>query len=74
MQAVVESYPPLVTAFATADLDADGADDLLLELVQTYGDGWFSTLWIVDGTSTADAFRMASIPLGGSGEIGRAHV
>ncbi len=67
VHAVVESYAPLVTGFATADLNRDGANELLLEMIQTYGDGWFSTLWVVDGKSTGANLEVSAVPLAGVG-------
>ncbi len=71
--AVIESYYSLiVTNAARADLNRDNLSEWLLETVQIYGDGYYSTLWIVDGRSLVDSLRIHTLELGGSSGEGNA--
>jgi hypothetical protein len=63
----IAGYAPILIGYAVADLDNNGADELLLEFAQVYGDGWFSTLWVIDGARFQGELRVSSIALGGSG-------
>jgi hypothetical protein len=47
----IEDGARFVSQVQTIDLNHDGIADWLLEVVHTYGDGFYSELWIVNGNS-----------------------
>jgi hypothetical protein len=65
--AVVREGNPIVVAHHSADLDGDGRSELVLQLVSTYGDGYTTALWIVNGRSRENGPNIATVTLGGSG-------
>lgn len=70
--ALVAQGRPVVVDYQLADLDGDGKPELLLQLVSTYGDGYTTALWIVDGAASQNGnLRIAAETLdGSSGEPG----
>jgi len=68
--ATVAEGAPVMINTASADLNADGKPELVLQLAGTYGDGYATVLWIVNGDGT-QGLRIDTVPLGGSnGEPG----
>ena len=70
--ALVAQGHPTVVEYRLADLDGDRQPELLLQLVSTYGDGYTTALWIVDGAASQNgSLRITAVTLGGSsGEPG----
>lgn len=58
-----EAYPVRVTR---VDLNGDGAPEWVLEVCAVNGDGYATSLWVVDGTSRPDHPRLTPLPLSGS--------
>ena len=50
----IEEGRPYVAQAQTIDLDNDGTPEWLLEVVSTYGDGYYSMLWVVKQTAAGD--------------------
>jgi hypothetical protein len=63
--AVLTSGKQVVLRAERADLNGDGRPELVMELAETYGDGYTTALWIASGA------QVQPVPLGGaSGEPG----
>ena len=60
---LVEEDRPFTSRVETRDLDGDGKPEWLLEVISTYGDGYYSRLWILAGNSVESAVKFTAIPL-----------
>ena len=60
---LVEEDHPFANQVETRDLDGDGKPEWLLEVVSTYGDGYYSRLWVLAGNSVESAVKLATVPL-----------
>ena len=45
------------------DINADGAQDWLVEIAARYGDGFYAVLWIIDGRTAADSLTLERLLL-----------
>jgi hypothetical protein len=62
-QVWIEEGSAYVAQAQSIDLDHDGTPDWLLEIVDIYGDGYFSTLWVVNGKQSAGVLQIDRLPL-----------
>jgi hypothetical protein len=63
LQVLAEAESAYPSHVETPDLNSDGNADWALEVVSTFGDGFYSTLWVVDGSSGETAPKFNSVPL-----------
>jgi hypothetical protein len=60
---LMEEGSPYVSQAERADLNHDGATEWLLEVVNTFGDGYYSTLWVVNGKSATGELQIVRFAL-----------